>query len=117
MRNTVPYKQGHVNACLVTVWSDRCARIIGHWGVSLKAKASQNVWDNVEKKVKKTTSKVKLLLAHQPNSQLWLACFPWLTLHSPTSEYINELGTKKLFMLPSEQTLASAVGLSLLSLE
>lgn len=53
----VPCKQGHVNGGLVTGWSDRCEGIIGHWRGSLKAEASQNMWDTVEKKVKKTSSK------------------------------------------------------------
>lgn len=95
---------------MVTAWSDQCARIIGHWGVSLKAEASQNIWNIVEKKVKKTSSKARQLLPpglpHCPASL-------GMALHTPVCDCPEELGTQKLFVLPSVQTVPCGEGLSL----
>lgn len=96
----------------MTAWSDQCAGIIGHWGVSLKAEASQNIWNIVEKKVKKTSSKARQLLP--PG----LPCCPALlsmALHTPVTDCAKELDTQKLFVLPSVQTVPRGEGLSLSS--
>lgn len=97
---------------MVTARSDQCAGIRGHWGVSLKAEASQNIWNVAEKKVKKTSSKARQLLP--PGLPRYPASLS-VALHTPVPDCAKELGTQKLFVLPSVQTVPCGRGLSLSS--
>lgn len=93
---------------MVTARSDRCARIIDHWGVSLKTEASQNIWNIVEKKVKKTSSKARQLLPPGlPHCPVSLS----VALHTPVTDCAKELGAQKLFVLPSVRTVPCGKGL------
>lgn len=97
---------------MVTARSDQCAGIRGHWGVSLRAEASQNIWNVAEKKVKKTSSKARQLLP--PGLPRYPASIS-MALHTPVPDCAKELGTQKLFVLPSVQTVPCGRGLSLSS--